>query len=440
MNRRIQPQRVLPLIGASVLLWISVGADESFAQMLRLGPFDIDSRAKLEAVYSSNVEQERKSEATAEREDYFLVYGMDFFGDAPLSPSTILRLDTGFAIEKHFVRDDLDNSSSPFGRLRLNSATELRRLMVTGTAGWEKRSESAQDVVIPGGRSRKTRNPSEVTDYGIRIDWDNDVLYWGAGYRFSRERYERAAFKDGDKDETEYTWLAGLRFTDNFKLLYDGSRKYTKQVAMPGEEEQIETKQNISLPWTFTVAGHIQFLVAPGYKKEDSRDKQGKWSYKHDFGVRDGFDINQRLRLSYGATYSMEEQPEDDDVTFQYDAALDHEISSTLKQNLFASREPRQTFGSTQDTDSKKFGYMLKKDDLLIRDLVCIFSYLYEINDTPGVPEEKIKTLDVSLRHRAELSYRLTRELSYIYHRERSNVMSDILDEHRVTWSYVYAF
>ncbi|MCZ7590737.1 MAG: hypothetical protein M5U15_00690 [Kiritimatiellae bacterium] len=361
MKRLVQHRRLLPLVGTSLLLWLGCATLESSAQLLRLGPFDINSRAKLEAVYSSNVEQERKSEATAEREDYYLIYGMDFFSDAPISPSTTLRLDTGFAIEKHFVRDDLDNSSSPFGRLSLSSATELRRLTISGAARWEKKSESTEDVVIPGARSSKTRNPSETVEYGVRADWDNDVFYWGVGYRSNRERYEKEEFKDGDKDETEYTWLAGLRFTDNLSLKYDGSRKYTTQVGMPGAEEEIDTKQNISLPWTFTVAGHIQFLVAPGYKKEDSRDEQGKWSYKHDFGVRDGFDINQRLKLSYGATYSIEEQPEDDDVKFQYDAGLSHELTSTIKQVLTATREPRQTFGSTQDTDSQKYSYTLTK-------------------------------------------------------------------------------
>lgn len=440
MNRRIQPQRVLPLIGASVLLWISVGADESFAQMLRLGPFDIDSRARVEAVYSSNVERERKSESTAEREDYYLIYGMDFFGDAPISPSTALRLDTGFAIEKHFVRDDLDNSSSPFGRLSLVSATELRRLLISGSARWERKSESTDDVVIPGARSSKTRNPSEVVEYGVKADWDNEVFYWGVGYRSSRERYEKEEFKDGDKDETEYTWRAGLRLTDNLSLKYDGSRKYTTQVGTPGAEEEIQTKQDIAIPWTFTVAGHFQLMIAAGYKKEDTKEEEGDWTYKHDFGVRDAYDISQWLKLSYGATYSIEEQPEEDDVKFQYDAVLSHEPTSTMKQSLSASREPRQTFGSTQDTDAQKYSYVLTRDDFLIRDLNFGFSYGYEINKTPGEPEEKIKKLSVSLRHRAELSYRLSRELSYIYDRENSNLQPEVLDEHRVTWSYVYAF
>lgn len=440
MKRLVQHRRLLPLVGTSLLLWLGCATLESSAQLLRLGPFDINSRAKLEAVYSSNVEQERKSEATAEREDYFLVYGMDFFGDAPMSPSTTLRLDTGFAIEKHFVRDDLDNSRSPFGRLSLTSATELNRLTIGGFASWERKSESQDGVVIPGGRSSKTRNPSEVVEYGATLDWDNEVFYWGAGYRFNRERYEKEAFRDGDKDETEYTWLAGIHFTDNLKLAYDGSRKYTKQVAVSDEEEQVETKQNIALVWMFTIDGHIQFTIAPGYKKEDTKEEKEDWTYKHDFGVRDSIDINPRLQLSYGASYSIEEKPEEDDVKFQYDMSLLHEISATLRQGFFASREPRQTFGSTQDTDSKKFGYTLQKNDFMIRDLALSFAYRYEINDTPGQREEKIKTLDVSLNHSAELSYHLRRDLSYIYHREDSNLITDILDEHRVTWSYVYTF
>lgn len=442
MKRDVQKQRyglTLRFVCASLAIWVCAGATSSFAQLLRLGPFDLNSRARLDAVYSSNVEQERKSEATAEREDYFLVFGMDFFGDAPVSPSTVLRLDTGFAIEKHFVRDDLDNSSSPFGRLRLDSVTELRNLTISAGAGWERKSESAEDVAMTGGRSKKTRNPSEVTDYGIKLNWDNEVFYWGAGYRFSRERYQKQEFKDGDKDETEYTWETGLRLTENLRLAYTGSRKITDMFE-PEPDTTKELKQDAALLWTFQMFGHVQFDVSLGYTKDETDDEKEDWGYKHSFGVRDAFDINPRLSLAYGASYTIEEQPEEDDVKFQYFGMLNHEVTSTLRQQLSASREPVKTFGSTQDTDSTRYGYSFTKSDFLIRDLSLNFSYLYEINKPVEGPTEKIKTLNIGLNHRAEITYALSRDLSYLYHREDSSIQPDILDEHRVTWSYVYTF
>lgn len=442
MKRDVQQQRhglTIRLVGASFAIW-ACGSPSSFAQLLRLGPFDLNSRARLEAVYSSNVEQERKSEATAEREDYYLLFGMDFFGEAPVSPSTTLRLDTGFAIEKHFVRDDLDNSSSPFGRLRLDSATELRNLIIAASAGWNRRSESMDDVVMTGGRSRKTRNPSEVVDYGAKVDWDNQRAYWGAGYRFSRERYQKEEFKDGDQDETEYMWKAGLVLRENLRLVYDGTRTRTESFTEPEHSTTTRTTQNAALQWQFLFSGHIQFDISFGYKKEDTDEEKEDWGYRHVFGVRDSLDLNPRVHLSYGASYQMEEQPREDDVQFQYDVALNHEFSDDTRQQLSAQRKPRRTFGSTEDTDSTIYSYDLVKQNLLVRDLSFHFSYAYEINKSPDSPEEKIKRLSVGLTHRAELTYALVRELSYRYTREDSNIQPDILDEHRVTWSYVYSF
>ncbi|MCO5060578.1 MAG: hypothetical protein M9963_01035 [Kiritimatiellae bacterium] len=434
-------RRTLRLISLILSLLLGVGQVNVFAQALRVGPFDLDARARLDAVYSTNIEGERKSQAKAEREDYYLLFGMDFMGDAPLSPSTILSLNTGFAIEKHFVRDDLDNSEAPFGRLRLNSATELQRLKISGTAGWERTSESKEDVVITGGRSSLTRNPAEKTDYGLRADWDNGPLQLGAGYTYNRERYEKDEFKDGDKDETEVNWLAGLKLLENLSLRYTGSRKETETPhGKDGPTTAVDTKQNIDLLWTYLLSDRFQLSYAFGYEKQDTDEEDGDWSYTHTFGIRDLIELNPRLTLRYGASYEIKEQELEDDVKLTYDASLSHEYSSTFNQQVSASREPRATFGSTQKSDKTTYGYSFAKKDLLIRDLNLNFSYSYEITKTPGSEEEKKKTVDVSLAHLAELTRHLSRTLAYTYSREDTNLDPEILEEHRVTWSYVYNF
>ncbi len=420
---------------------MGVGNVSVFAQVLRVGPFDLDARATLDAVYTTNVERERKSQARAERKDYYLAFGLDLNGDAPMSPSTVLSLNTGLAIEKHFVRDDLDNSQRPFGRIRLNSATELQRLSILGTAGWERKSESQEGVVIPGGKSNKTRNPGEKTDYGVKAEWDNDVLQLGAGYAYTRERYEKEEFKFGDKDESEITWLAGLKLMDNLGLRYSGSRKETEMPnAVGGATTTVDTKQNIDLIWTYLLSERIQLSYAFGYEKQDTDDDKGDWKYTHTFGARDHIDLNSRLTLNYGASYQIKEEEREDDVKLTYDASLAHEYSSTFRHEAFASREPRTTFGSTQASDKTTLGYSFGKTDFIIPDLSLRFRYAYEITKTPRLPEEKKTTIDFGIDHLAELTRHLSRRLAYEYTYEKTNLDPEILDEHRVTWSYVYNF
>ena len=54
-----------------LLAWVLVLAMPcvASAQFLRIGPFNFTAKAKLEGVYTTNVEQERPSEATEDRED-----------------------------------------------------------------------------------------------------------------------------------------------------------------------------------------------------------------------------------------------------------------------------------------------------------------------------------------------------------------------------------
>ena len=98
------------------------------AQFLRLGPFDVDANTSVQLVYTTNVEGQRKSESELEREDYFLVWGLSLNMAGPTTPTSDLTLNTSMSIEKHFVRDDLDTSSDPFGQVLLVHDMELGRL------------------------------------------------------------------------------------------------------------------------------------------------------------------------------------------------------------------------------------------------------------------------------------------------------------------------
>jgi hypothetical protein len=410
------------------------------AQFLRLGPFDFLAASRLDAVYTTNVERERESEAQAEMEDYYIVAALALESEADISYSTRLTLDTGVAIEKHFVREDLDNSTAPFGRLRLASKTELRALTLQASYSWERASESQQDVVILGGRSRKTRNPHTRIDYGASIDWVGGPFSADASYEFSQKRHEKERFKDLDEDRTTYKWGLGWRILDNLGVKYDNERRLTERVSIPDDDPEWETTERITVNW------RLQFLRKPevtysfGLEKEDTQDQEGEWEMIHDLLIRDDIEFNSRLRLSLQAAYSYEDNPEDDDISFTYGAFLTHDISQTARQMLSAMREPRETLGSTTDTDTTSFSYNFMKTDLFIRNLNFNFGASYEINRPVEGPEERITSYDVRLFHEAAYSRRLVRTASYDYSFERSNLIDEDLVEHRVTWSYEYTF
>ncbi len=410
------------------------------AQFLRVGPFDFTAVSTLEAVYTTNVERERESDATEEREDYYLILALDLVSAADVSPSTTLRLDTGVAVEKHFVRDDLDNSEAPFGRVRLESETELRYLTVYGAAGWEKTSQSATDVALPAGQSSKTRNPQQRTDYKVGAGWKGGPFSAGAEYMFERRRYEKEEFKSTDEDLTTVSWDAGWKVRENLTLIYDYERKRTERVNIPDDDPEWKETERITLDWGVRIIKRPELTYSLGVEKEDTDEKEGEWEPIHDFALRDDIEFNSRLRLAWNALYSYEDNPEDDDIRFTYGARIDHDISWSLSQQFSATREPRETLGSTAETDTTRFDYSLNKSDLFIFNLSARFGAGYEISKPPDGETENILTYDFNLKHEAALSRRLMRTLAYDYSYEESNLNDEILDEHRVSWSYEYTF
>ncbi|MCB1101937.1 MAG: hypothetical protein KDL10_06215, partial [Kiritimatiellae bacterium] len=146
------------------------------AQFLRLGPFDFDAKTGLEGIYTTNVDEVRPSEATAEMEDYYAIWSFDLFSTTAFNPNTKVQLDTGISIEKHANRPDLDNSESPFGRFLLRFDTDLNRFVVYGEVSYEKSSDSQtlDDIFIPEGYPRKGRRIGSTLDYLGGVDWSYD--------------------------------------------------------------------------------------------------------------------------------------------------------------------------------------------------------------------------------------------------------------------------
>lgn len=408
------------------------------AQFLRIGGFDFSAKAKAGAVYTTNVEQERPSEAEAEREDYYVFTGLDLRGDAAASPNTSLSIDTGITIEKHFVRDDLDNSTEPFGRFRAESESEFGHFTIGLSFSYENSSQSQEDKVILGGRSKKTRSPNTEIRYGGTIEWERGPWSWGADYEVTRTRYEKEEFQDGDTDETKWGYFGAWDIRENLSLEYRFERTKTENVTDPEDEPEWKDTETITLDWELEILPRPKLTYSLGVEKEDTDEQEGEWEPTHTLTLEDSYAINQRTELTYLASYKYEQTPEKDDVAFTYEVRLAQELNRTLRHELSFMREPASTFGSNQDTDSTTYGYQLSKTDLFIINLNLNYSVKYEINKPVEGPEERILTHEASLAHMVPVTSRLRRTLRYDYSWEDSNIEDEILDEHRVEWTYEY--
>lgn len=407
-------------------------------QFMRIGPFDFSGKSSLELVYSSNVEQERPSEATAERKDFYGIAALDLNAHGTMTPNTELDIASGISVERHANREDLDNSSRPFGILSLRSGTELGRFKINGLARWQRTSESTEDTYDP--RRRKKRDVSDTQDYAVEVMWERGGLTLDGGWSFTRERHQDEQYQDDDSDKTQVSFDARWRVTPRVSLVY----------SFLNEKEDYVNQTNVYRGWDerHNIGVELKLLERPTltysflYEKEEDEGVMGEWEKTHTVAITDTRDLTRALSLTFSAAYTREEQEEANDVDFVYGATLRHELSRTAEQTFSATRQPAETLGSTKDTTKTTYGYSFRKDDLFIYHLALRLNITYEIDDPleAGLETEKKWTYDVALDYKRKLTRHLQRVLSYLYHREESNLEEEVLDEHRVTLRFDYEF
>lgn len=407
-------------------------------QFMRLGPFDFSAQSSLELVYSSNVERERPSEATEERKDFYGVAALDLNSHAELAPHTDFDIDASISVERHANRPDLDNSSRPFGSLRLRTGTELGRLLVNAAAEWVRTSESAEDVYDP--QRRKMRDVRDRQEYSADVKWERGGLTLAAGWSFLRERHQDQRYQDDDNDKTQVSFDARWRATPRVSLFY----RYANEM------EDYVNQTNVYRGWDKTegIGVEAQLLERPAltyafcYEREETEGEMGPWERTHVVALTDTRDLTRTLALTLSASYKEEEVDEGNEVTFQYGATLDHQLSRTARQTLSATREPARTMGSTKDTTKTTYSYSFMKDDLFIYNLGLSLAVTYEIDDPleAGMETERKWSYTGRLQYARNLTRHLERVLSYEYSREDSNLEDEALDEHRVTLRFDYEF
>lgn len=423
----------------------------SSGQVIQLGPFAFDAQTRLEAIYTTNVEQERKSEATADRQDYYLVWGLDLKSTTDFLPRTKLSIDTGIAIEKHFNRPDLDNQDNPFARFGVESTTDRDPLKITANATWETSSESTEDVYVPPniGVSRKKRQTGTSFDYGIGADWQGERLTLGASYEMSKERYDDDELEPTESDDETISYTAGIKLGMirgiNVGVTYEKEYSQNVLVNVPGDPPPRDVTETITLDFDTTqnLLERPQITYSIGIQREydESEGAQNSpegWEIIHTIGLTDDFDISPALNLKVNATYDIEETPEEDDVAFQYGLTITHEISARSSQSFNATREPVNTLGSTTDTDEQDYVYALKIDDFIMQNVAFSWSAGYTISRPVDGDEERTWDYALGLKHSIPITARITRSIAYDYTREDSNLEDELLEEHRITLSFIY--
>lgn len=426
---------------ASLTVFLLVGSLAAHGQAIRIGRFDFVTVAGLDLVYSTNVEQEQEDEVTIidgeeqEKEDYYLVARLSLSSVKSFSPNSTLSFNTGISVEEHFVRDDLDTLSEPFGVIDLEYSSFFGRYQTTFRAGYTRTETTEDDTFVPGGR--KLRDVNTVMRLGADLAYEYGRFTGLASYSYSEERHEQEEFQDGDKDEQDFSVNLDYAINDRLSAVYEFDREKTDLLRSDDQFEGWEDRQFVG--FEVLLIEDPNFLYTVGFEEEDDQEEEGEWELIHTFTIDETYDFTDTVTLTLAASYTIEDDREEDDTAFVYSARLDHTLDRYAEQSFTFTREPRDTFGATQDTDSTSYDWQLTKDQLFVRNLSLTLRASYDIDQPVASEEERTNRYGVTLDHERQLSRKLSRTLQYLYDYEDSNLTTPIR-EHRVQLSFDYTF
>lgn len=410
------------------------------AQVLRVGGFDFNAKAHLEGVYTTNVERERSSQTSESLEDYYLLTGIALNSVRETGLGSRVDLDTGVTVEKHFIRDDLDNSSSPFGRFNVRLEQDVGRLRLFGTARYEKLSDSNGDRFSPDGLGR-ARDPRTEIQYGGGASFEKGRLSAAGSYSFKQERHDEDQFLNRDLDETVYQVQSFYKVGERFQ---PGYRFDTTDSVYPNEpnSDRKEVNHRFLFPFRLLEKPGLEYTFI--WQKEDQGDGRAvAWEPRHTVSLIDRRELSSTVTLDYSVLYDNEKSPESDEIQLTYRAGLTHKLSRTAEHTLAAERQPADTFGTTLKSDITRYRYSFRKTDLFVYNL-NLDAYA-ELEEAVPVGDDELETQEivryaVTLKHLRPLSRKLVRGLEYTYYAEDNNTITELMDEHRFTVSYEYTF
>lgn len=424
----------IPLIVLSVTSYFTPDAS---AQFLRLGPFDFTGTLTVKGVYATNVDgvrdpPEGSTAEELERKDYFLVVDLSLASHTQLTPGTKLDIDTGYTVERHANRPDL-NDEAPF-RVKVMGEKDTGALIFNAYAGISREAEFTRGV--SPGRSSK-RDPNETIEYGGGAIWRREPHLVELSYGKTRERHLRDEDKLGDKDEEDLSLRAASAITKRLSVTATGTRSETTVI----ETDATLTEYTYFAGLLYQVMRKPNIGYSFGFEREDTESANpfvGRWDPKHTISIQDEWKLEERLLLQLGASYSIEMNPERDDIEFQYNGRLTHDISHTAVQEFSFRREPAATFGSTTDTDTTTLDYILRKSDLFLFNLDGTAGVTYQIEKPLDGETEKTTTYKVGLQYLRQLSRKLAQIYAYDYNKEHSTLFDDDIVEHVYSIAFEY--
>ena len=452
-----------------------------FAQTMRLGGIDWFLQAKTDVAYDSNVDDAYPEEEDPDRDkaDFYWMPGLTLRSSPwVMAPRTTFDMGAGLAYQDYFNRNDLDTE---LYNARLSFQTANPQLSLGGGAGTDYDLSSSADEYKPGGVSR---DPTLTQTADVFANLLYRALRVETHVDFTSERHDYEEYWDGDNDET--VLFAGATLMPVPKLTLLGSWQNTTTLFTLSNEEEDETVYTADatlnlFSWggfyynwertitvekltdettdetisTFGLRGAIPLEVLRHPKitysfgaayEEEEHQETGEttktWEPVHTIMASDDFQISKSLRLAGGATWSSEVA--DDEISFIYNAKLEHQLAPKVRQALIFTREPKPTFGSTADTDTSTYGYDFSWGDLVFANLTMRFNATYE-ESTPleeQPPEtEKTTTYTFGLYHIRPLTRKLSRTLSYEYSSEDSNFHdSGPNEKHLAIYGFTYDF
>ena len=476
-NRLVRLSVLLPCALLLVALFPRSGA----AQTLRLGVTDWFLQAKTDVGYDSNVDGVYPEEEDPDRKtsDFYWMPGLTL-KSAPwvMAPRTTFDVLAGVSYQDYFNRNDLDTE---LYNAQLTFQTANPRLTLGGMAGTEYDLSSSADEYKPGGVSR---DPTLTQQANVFANLLYRALRVETRVDYTQERHDYEEYWDGDNDET--VLFAGATLNPLTKLALMGSWENTTTLYPLSNEEEEETVYTADVAlnlfswggfyytWertitiekltdattedtisTFGMRGslplellrHPQITYSLGFAYEEEENEETgvvdkTWEPVHTLTASDDLQISRSLHLRGSATWDS--KVADDEISFVYNAALEHQLAPKVQHALTLTREPKPTFGSTSDTDTTTYGYNFNWGDFVFQNLTLRFTATYE-ESTPleeKAPEtEKTTTYSFGLNHTRPLSRKLNRIIAYTYTSEESNFHEFGPNErHLATYGFTYDF
>lgn len=429
---------------------------------MRLGPLNFDAVGDIEAIYTTNVDGVRPSATDKEMTDYYIMASFGLKSTSPILRGSKLSVDTGIATEKHFVRDDLDTLSEPFGRGRIDTELESGRYTLALNAYIDKTANTREGTFVPGSLKKK-RDVRTDSGYGADLSWTRGKVTWKANASTSSTRHDDPEYQIDDHDRDDLGFGASWALAKRLSLRYDHVRN----------REQLVNQRESYSDWDYTESAGLvlQVLERPvvaytlGTQRESTQGEVGGWEMTHDLTLSDSRQLTKKLDLSADISYHREGRAEATDIATTFHVGLQHQISRTARQSLDVTREPVETFGSTTETDSTTIRYQFYKNDLFMYYLNLVLGVQYGRDEPLGKPTpvlplaeeavpgeaapavaasaspvEETWAYTVNLSHSRALSRRTTRSLVYDYSYEESNRSDEPLEEHRATLKYTHMF